>query len=379
MSNPVSKLKDHHRRAAFALLLQRRELTRLDIAHALGISVQTAIKIMKYFEDYGLVRCVGEGSSALGRKPQIYALVPESACLLGVVHEGSVIHAGVVNLAFELLVEQSVDMRGSIQEVIVQQTCEMAQGLLRQLAQRGYPVPQMIGLGLGLPGVIDDQRSEVSFAPSLSIRTAYSIAPMLQQLQQSLGLPVVIENDVNAAVYGEYGGTGDLAFLSIGSGVGMGLMLDGRLRRGSRCMAGEIAGVRLAGGQRAVEEIIGLDALKKIWGFERRFGLAAMPPEVRDRMLDSIAETAALLLAATAAILDVTSFVVGGLTLDLMGAALFDRIEQQTRRLVTLPVRVVRQTMPCPALVGVCKKMMNLRLDDLLSLDRGVELCHTEQ
>jgi glucokinase len=96
-------------------------------------------------------------------------------------------------------------------------------------------------VGLACAGTVDGERGEVITSPHLPLRDA----PLAAMLQVAVGVPVVIENDGNAAVLGEVAagaaiGLRHVVMLTLGTGVGSGLFLDGRLYRGANGAAGEI-------------------------------------------------------------------------------------------------------------------------------------------
>jgi len=106
-------------------------------------------------------------------------------------------------------------------------------------------------VGIGAAGFVDAERSTVLFAPNLAWRNA----PIRDDLQQRLDLPVVVENDANAAAWGEFRfGAGeqqpDLVVLTIGTGIGAGVILGGALYRGRFGIAGEPGHVRVVPGGR---------------------------------------------------------------------------------------------------------------------------------
>lgn len=99
----------------------------------------------------------------------------------------------------------------------------------------------LAGVGLGVAGLVDADRSRVYFAPNLR----WSQVPVRALLEASTGLPVVVENDGNVAAWGEfrYGagrGATDLTLVTVGTGIGGGIVIDGRLFRGAHGVAGEI-------------------------------------------------------------------------------------------------------------------------------------------
>jgi glucokinase len=110
------------------------------------------------------------------------------------------------------------------------------------LAGSGVSREDLRSVGVGVPGRVDTMRGTVTLAVNLG----WHDLPLRDALERRLGRPVVIENDVRAAAVGLHrrrdGLTGDdhLAYLSVGTGIAAGLVLDGALYRGARGLAGEI-------------------------------------------------------------------------------------------------------------------------------------------
>jgi glucokinase len=106
-------------------------------------------------------------------------------------------------------------------------------------------------VGVGVAGFIDVARSTVLFAPNVAWREE----PLKAELEARVDLPVVVENDANAAAWGEFQfGAGhdvdDLLLVTVGTGVGGGLVLDGELYRGAFGIAAEIGHMRVMPGGR---------------------------------------------------------------------------------------------------------------------------------
>jgi len=119
--------------------------------------------------------------------------------------------------------------------------------LVRELA-RGHDVS---GVGVGAAGFIDAARSTVLFAPNLAWRDE----PLRAELERRVDLPVVVENDANAAAWGEFVfGSGEdvdhLVMVTVGTGVGGGIVHDGALLRGAAGVAAEIGHLRVVPGGR---------------------------------------------------------------------------------------------------------------------------------
>ncbi|MFZ0325568.1 MAG: ROK family protein [Actinomycetes bacterium] len=96
-------------------------------------------------------------------------------------------------------------------------------------------------VGLAVAGNVNEDRSRVVTSPNIP---PLKDQPLRDELQARLGLPVVLENDANAAAWGEYrfgrwSHTSDVVVLTVGTGLGAGLVMDGELRRGAHGFAGE--------------------------------------------------------------------------------------------------------------------------------------------
>jgi glucokinase len=150
---------------------------------------------------------------------------------------------------------------------VVDAAARAVQGVARQA---GVPLGDVTGVGVGVPGLVDSGAGTVRHAVNVGVDGApLELATLLSVRLGGIG--VEVENDLNVAAVGaahlvEAEGVGDtptdLAFLALGTGLAAGIVLDGRLRRGSRGAAGEIghvpvdpAGPPCACGQRGCLEL----------------------------------------------------------------------------------------------------------------------------
>ena len=120
-------------------------------------------------------------------------------------------------------------------------------GVIRDaVAEAGATIAEVEAVGLGVPGRVDTASGDVTFAVNLG----WQHLPLGRRLAATLGVPCVVENDVRAAAVGlhhdaGFRGPDDLVYLGIGTGISAGVVLDGRLHRGVRGLAGEIGHVVL--------------------------------------------------------------------------------------------------------------------------------------
>ena len=162
---------------------------------------------------------------------------------IGVDVGGTKIAGGVVDEQGTVLEQLRVESPAQDPEAIE----EAIAGLVARLRGRH----EVTAVGVGAAGYIDSNRSKVYFAPNVAWRDL----DLRAELEERIDLPVVIENDANAAAWGEFRfGAGedvdDLVLITVGTGVGGGLVLDSRLYRGAFGVAGELGHLRVVPGGR---------------------------------------------------------------------------------------------------------------------------------
>lgn len=236
---PSALLRQMNSRNLMKLIIHRGPVTRVDLARRSGLSKQTVSEIVRELETAGWVRETGRVHGRVGRSALAYELNPRAAFAIGVDLGGTNLRAAISDLGGALLREVTVptDARGG-RDVLgqIHDTC-------RQLARRvnaGWQRVQCVAVGL--PGVFNPQTGRMDLAVNLP---SLGDLRVKDHLQAALGVPVLLDNDVNMAVLGEHWqGLGqdatDFVFIAIGTGIGMGLVVDDEIRRGARGAAGEI-------------------------------------------------------------------------------------------------------------------------------------------
>jgi predicted NBD/HSP70 family sugar kinase len=226
-----------------------------------------------------------------------------------------------------------IDDAGEILAEVREATEQGSDGVVRTAARvvealRAATGEPLLGtVGVGMPGLVDHEKGTVKHAVNLGVDGDW--LPLGALLSDRLGVPVVVENDVNAATLGAVAMSGedDLVYVSIGTGLAAGLVLEGRLRRGEHGAAGEIGhvpvdpnGVLCTCGQRGcLETLASGSAIAAAWP-----GADGVPPAqalfaaaqagdpsavaVRDRFAAGIAEAVRVLSLAV----DPRTVVLGG-------------------------------------------------------------------
>lgn len=168
--------------------------------------------------------------------------------LIGVDVGGSTIAAGLVTEEGEVLATEASPTHAGGPGTALPTLARLVDDLLEGGEQRGL---SPTAVGVGLPGIVDPARgglvSSFNYVPELAD------VPLTERLGADTGLPVFVDNDVNALALGAWmfgpgRGTRSLALLAVGTGVGGGVILDGTLVRGAHGCAGEIGHITIERG-----------------------------------------------------------------------------------------------------------------------------------
>ena len=214
-------------------------LSRASLSSVLGLNRSTVSSVINELFEDNLVMEVGLESSTGGRPGMLLALNPDGGCAVGIEIGVDFISIILTDFTAEILWRERVESHPKEgRDVILGRGEELTEEALRVGEERGMPP---MGIGVGLPGLVDVQQGELVFAPNLGWRDVRLRA----MWEDRFDLPVFVENEANAAALGEYyfGVAQDvqnLIYLSAGVGLGGGIMINGKLFRGSSGYAGEI-------------------------------------------------------------------------------------------------------------------------------------------
>ncbi|QNE21258.1 ROK family transcriptional regulator [Kribbella qitaiheensis] len=207
---------------------------RTDIARALGLSPATVTQVTKDLIARGLVEELESVPSKGGRPSRLLGLVSDAGVALGA--KVTADHVAVVTVELDGTVRSSTELgydpgAGDAIE-------RLGQLLAKQVAELD---DRLLGVGVGVPGAVDSQASGVVDAPTLG----WQAAPVGAVLRAAIGTPVLVDNDVNTLAAAErlYGiGRDHSSYLvvTIGRGIGCGIVVDGGIYRGANGGAGEI-------------------------------------------------------------------------------------------------------------------------------------------
>src|SRR5579883_3518445 len=245
-SQPMASVtRQLSRRSVFEALLHRSPISRADLAKVTGLSKQTTSEVIDAFDQQGLVRPVGRTRGNVGRTAVLYELSPEGGHVLGI-DLGARLTVALADIAGRVLAEadEPTDSRGGVWAL------DQIGRLCDRLARDNHTHPSRIrSIVMATPGVVNPKSGAIEMAPNI---TGLDHLNVVGLLGEKLGSAVVLENDINLALLGElwHGCAQNLdnvAFLALGSGVGLGLYMNGRLVRGENGAAGEIGYLPIGG------------------------------------------------------------------------------------------------------------------------------------
>ena len=221
-------------------LRTRGPLSRAGLSAAIGLNRSTVSSLVKDLLDENLVHEIGlQSSERSGRPGMLLELNPDGGCAVGVEIGVDFISIVLTDFVARVLWRQRVvsDPQDE-QEVII----ERAEGMIRRALDTGSKHGlRPLGIGVGVPGLVDIRQGRLVFAPNLCWRDV----PLRELWTRLFDLSIFVENEANAAALGEYyfGVARDvqnLIYLSAGVGLGGGIIIKGKLFRGSSGYAGEI-------------------------------------------------------------------------------------------------------------------------------------------
>lgn len=228
-------LRKVNQSAVLELLREQGPLSRSELARRLELSPPTITRIVAELLDAGIVRERSAGDSTGGRRPTLLEFNTRASLIVGV-YIGRNITGALADLDGAILARRSVPALPG--EAGVERLLDLIGELQQEAAGLGLPVR---GVGIGAPSIVQQPEGIVVLSPSHGWRDL----PLRAALEARLGLPVFVENEVNLIALGESWrgagqGIGNLVCLSLGAGIGAGIIVDGRLYRGSHYAAGEV-------------------------------------------------------------------------------------------------------------------------------------------
>ncbi len=237
--------RDINENLVFTLIHRFGPISRTDLVKISRLSFPTVSAIVRRLIQMGFVVEVGEGESRGGRKPVLLQVNPSAGHVVGVKLMEDSLVATVIDLNAQILSYRSFGLgeRSSPTEVL-----EEIRRAVEAIQEDSKLDPErLLGIGIGLAGVVDSERGVLRFSPFFG----WKEVDIVGYLQRSFLVPVYVDNDVNTLTvaeqwFGKGRGRRNFIVVTVGRGVGAGIVANGAFYRGSGGGAGELGHVSLS-------------------------------------------------------------------------------------------------------------------------------------
>ncbi|MCK2244638.1 MULTISPECIES: ROK family protein [unclassified Crossiella] len=360
-------------RAAFELLLSGGPRSRTELVRLTGLAAPTTTQLLDRLATRGLVLPAGIQEGGRGPNAKLFSANAKAA------------HIAAVDVTHQHIEVSVADLTGQV--VSTARTGHSALSRLRAVvdaaaAQAGLRTGDLARVALGCPGALNPDTGRLAFADHL---TGWQQPALAGRLAEELAVPVSVHNDVNLVARAEQAvgvarGSESFVWLWLDEGLGMALVLDGRIRSGATGAAGEVSylpvpGIPLSrtvrtGGHGGYQLIAGAEGVLEL---AREFGLIGETAwEVTARgnelFLRELAVRIATGLAAVICVLDPELVVLGGRTATAGGDCLLAMLAEELSGVaVSQPRLAFSEVVGNPVLAGALLVAREATLDDLFA------------
>jgi predicted NBD/HSP70 family sugar kinase len=327
---------------------------------------------------------VGETRGSQGPRASLYEVNNDATWVVGIDVGRRWVRAAIANLSGEIVARIDEPARLRSEKTLLEQIRTIARTVA---SEHGIAWPDVSQVVVGSPGVVDPERKLLMLSASLP---GWERQGMVESIRAEFeGTEVQFENDVNLAALGELSkghgrGCSHFAYLWIGSGVGLGLVINGQLYRGARGLAGEIGSMpigldaaptddRMQPGwfdSQTVAAAIDRLAASRDEGpltLQRVFSLARKGDPLAREVVDLEAKLLARAIAAIVAVVDPELVVLGG-GVGHNGDLLLQPIERELRTITPLSARLLNSALGADAVLhGAVGTAVSAAWDSLLA------------
>lgn len=236
-----SKIKETNRKKIISLLLKETEITKLDISKKLNISITTVSTNINELISEGLVKEVRSLKSTGGRKAISFMIDENSRYSMGIALTANHIKISLVNLRGKVIDSIKIRHKNEGVEKIIEKIEENVQKILYD---NNVDIINLFGIGLSIPSTVDYEAGTIKNCYFLNIKD-FNIKERLKKFN----VPVYVDNEANLSAYYEFlnkeNKPDNLLYVSITEGIGLGIIIDGKVYRGNNNSSGEMGHMKI--------------------------------------------------------------------------------------------------------------------------------------
>lgn len=213
-----------------------------DLSKELDLSVPTVTKFISEMCDEGYINDYGKLETTGGRHPSLYGLNPESGYFIGVDIKKFSINIGLINFKGDMLdLKMNLPYKFENTPEALEELCKMIKSFIKK---SDINTEKIMNISINISGRVNPE-SGYSFS-----MFNFSESPLAEVLSNKIGFPVCIDNDTRAMTYGEYmkgcvTGEKNIIFVNVSWGLGIGIVIDGKIYTGKSGFAGEFGHVNV--------------------------------------------------------------------------------------------------------------------------------------
>lgn len=213
---------------------------RADVARQTKLSPATVTAISAGLIEENLIMELSIGESSGGRPPILLAINPKGGYVIGIKLRDDSAVCALTDLEATILARSSIKLSGHDPEQVVSDLAEMVGEMIRTQKIRKNSI---LGVGVGLGGIVDSEQGILRQSPIYGDR--WSEVPLRAMLEKKMKAAVYLENDVNTLTltekwFGSGQGLDNFLTITVGRGIGLGIVLNGQFYRGQGGGAGEL-------------------------------------------------------------------------------------------------------------------------------------------
>lgn len=356
-----SLIRELNERSVLDTLRANGALHAAEIARHIGLSKPTTADILRSLIETGLIQEYTPGEDDPKRARSVYEAVSDLKVSLAIDIGSRFIRAAVGDLNEKMLSETSVAVKSLVLKDLI---AVMHTAVDSVLKEAGYSLKDVASLVVGTPGVVDQNTGVVAIAGTIAALDGVNLADLLKK---EFGIAPTVENDINLVTVAEQAaghgrGIENFAVLSVGSGLGSGLVLSGKIHRGHRGAAGEIfyvpfgdpldthrdatnpSGDRIAELTRGLAKKFKGSVLQEPYSTVEILKAAKEGDELAKAVIHLEAERIALYVAAISAVTDVELIVLSG-GIGRQASFFLDPIKKLVGAIVPFPPRIEVSTL----------------------------------
>lgn len=308
-----------------SLLLEKNEITKLDISRVLDISITTVSTNITELKNEGIVEDVRSLESTGGRKAIAIKLNENCKFSIGVALTPIHIKISLVNLKKEIIENVRIRHENNGIESLIKITNENIELIMEKYDLNSK---KLLGIGFSLPGTVDFKEGVIKYSYLLGVKEFN-----LKKKFEHLNVPIYIDNEANLSAYYEFLNRKDmlknLLYISITDGLGLGIIINGKIYRGDNNSSGELGHIKIAlngkkckcGANGCLEAYTSMNCLIDNYNelseqdiidieeFEEKY---IQNDQIAKRVLDKYLEVLSIGISNLIMILDPNSIVIGG-------------------------------------------------------------------